>query len=156
MRHKSIFNIMLAIFWVLLLTGCQESYTAELAITPATPEDALKITPFDVMRRIDRIAGNMELKPYTPPRAEDDLLDMADSDDLTGVMTPTSKASKAYKHPQFELYMTATRHSGEVVVLLNMPVEKPTKTELKLYTLLKDELTKKLPKTAGLKVVEAK
>lgn len=149
-------TLLLAFVGLISLTGCQESYTAELAITPATPEDALKITPFDVMRRIDRIAGNMGLKPYTPPRVEDDLLDMADSDDLTGQMTSSNKASKAYKHPQFELYMTATRHTGEVVVLLNMPVEKPTKTELKLYVLLKDELTKKLPETAGLKVVEAK
>ncbi|HOK94771.1 MAG TPA: hypothetical protein PK052_05345 [Anaerohalosphaeraceae bacterium] len=136
-----------------LLAGCQPSYSAEMSIPlSAADRQTLPIQPLDVQAAVEKIAAAAGLVPYTARAEEEDLLSIADSEQLN----PAAPADSArlWKHPEQPVFLSLTRHPGEFVVLANYArAGKTDPKAVKVYKALEKQLSA-LPAslTAGLKL----
>jgi hypothetical protein len=150
---------LLTIATALILTGCQPSYTAEMTIpliqSDAENEKTKSVDVYDVLAEVEKIASRGGLKPYTAPSEEINLLDLADTDNLTDSAVPTNPTlTRTFKHPDCPLYLSFTRQSEEIILVLNTPTPKPAKDEANLYNTLHKQLTTELPEHLNITIIQ--
>lgn len=127
-----------AIALTMLLCSCQPSVrTLELSVPLQAPADvqANPVSALDVLVAVETVAAHNGLKPYIEQTEDDDILGLADIDEAAGGNIRT------WRHPDLPIYLTATRHKNEVVLLLNTPADAPKNPKAqKLFATLKTQL----------------
>jgi hypothetical protein len=140
-----------ALLCVLVLASCQSPRTLELSI-PLTHTQSVQpdteskdvtltvtpINPLDVMVAIETVAADNGLKPWVDPLDNDDLLGLADE-------TASNSAVRTWHHPDYPVYLSATRHKNEILLLLNWPSEAdPDPKAQKLFSAIRTQLLKEM------------
>ena len=137
---------------LLPLCGCLEtmSYERSILLLPPAMENADSnnpppepVDPLDVLAAVEKIAAKAGLKPYTTGDEEASLLDIADSDLSGNANTDTINVTE-WKHPDLPVYLTVTRKSDEILILLNHTPDasgKPDPDAVKLYKMIEKQLT---------------
>lgn len=133
--------ILIGVFALSILVGCEESYRMEVSIplvgTSAAQPRQPAADPLDVQIAVEKIAGDAGLKPEAPTAVESDLFSMID--DTVG--SPASN-TRTWKHPSYPVFLSMTRNAGEFIVLLNYaPHGKTDSQAVKIYTTLKEQLS---------------
>jgi hypothetical protein len=142
-----IVNFCFAVLLVCLLASCESPRTLELSIPlkysqPVRPDakaddvtiSVIPINPLDVLVAVETVAANNGLKPWVDPLDNDDLLGLADD-------APSNTASQTWRHPDHPVYLTATRHKNEILLLLNRPSDAdPNPKGQKLFTIVRTQL----------------
>ena len=125
---------------LLALWGCQESYTAEMSIPLAAANPQTRpINPLDVQIAVEKIAAGAGLAPYTAQADEEDLMSVADDELLNGA---SAASVRTWKHPRHPVFLSMTRQSGEILLLLNCPQDSnPDADAVKLYKSLEKQLS---------------
>lgn len=139
------------VFLLSLLASCESPRALELSIplkqTQAarpdkTPEDislsVVSINPLDVLVAVETVAADNGLKPWVDPLDNDDLLGLADD-------AAYDSAVQTWRHPEYPVYLSATRHKGEILLLLNWPSDANADAKArKLFMAVKAQLTKQM------------
>ncbi|MCI0498290.1 MAG: hypothetical protein L0Y36_01225 [Planctomycetales bacterium] len=122
-----------------LFSGCQSSYTIETSIPLAAADAQTKpVNPLDAQAAVEKIAAGAGLVPCAADEAEDDLLTLADNE-LLGA-GPAAASARTWKHPDHPVFLSMTRQSGEILLLLNCaPKAKPR--AVRLYKSLEKQLS---------------
>lgn len=139
---KFIYKSLIVLPLILILSACQAPMRSlELSVPLQVSADAQTkpVNALDVLVAVETIAADNGLKPYTEQSAADDILGMADMD------TASNAAVQSWRHPDLPVYLTATRHKSEILVLLNVPADAaPNPAAQKLFSSLKSQLAEKL------------
>lgn len=146
-----IYRLLAITFGILLLSGCQMPTTFETSISllPSEVETAdpnvpipEPVDPLDVLIAVEKVAGKAGLELYTADDDEMSLLDIADSDLLDNTNHSKMNVTE-WKHPGLPVYLTVTRKSEEILILLNhTPDErgKPNPDAQKLFETIQKQL----------------
>lgn len=148
MKTQYLLMVLIAVL-PLLLCSCQvPTRTMELSVplTAPAPQDSQSIeiqtkpvNALDVLVAVETVAADNGLKPYTEQTADDDILGLADIDDSS------NSAVQSWRHPELPVYLTATRHKTEILILLNSPADAPHNPRTqKLFSTIKSQLTENL------------
>lgn len=138
------------------LSSCQApSRTLELSVPLSQPgvepaDPNMVADPLDALVAIETIAAKNGLKPQSQAGGDDDILGLADID------TPESNVQN-WRHPDYPVYLTATRHKGEILLLLNYVDEaagNPAAT--KIFNAIRNQLTTELPQTLKIRFAGTK
>ncbi len=147
---------MCAMLSVCLLAGCQTTSTSFETSVPLTLAGVEKadpntpapdpVDPLDVLIAVEKVASKAKLLPYADEDDAASLLDIADSDlsddTAAGIINQTE-----WKHPDLPVYLTVTRKSEEILILLNRIPDPDDKTEtqaVKLYRMIEKQLSDSL------------
>jgi len=148
---NQMFKCCVVLLSLLMLASCQAPRTLEMSIplshTQSVPSDAdakemtlvvTPINPLDVLVAVETVASDNGLKPWTDPLDNDDLLGLADD-------SAANTAVQTWRHPEYPVYLTATRHKNEIVLLLNRPSEADTNAKAqKLFVTVRTDLLKQM------------
>jgi hypothetical protein len=141
---KIVYKSVIAILCVLVLSSCQApTRTMELSVSLKVPagSEAKPVNALDVLVAVETVASDNGLKPWSEPADDEDLLGLAETDDAS------SAAGQSWRHPDFPVYLTATRHPGEILLLLNYPAEAaPDPKAQKLFNTVKTQLSAEVSK----------
>lgn len=148
--------MMAVLLSVCLLAGCQTTSTSFETAVPLTPADLAiadpntpapdPVDPLDVLITVEKIAVKAKLLPYADEDDAASLLDIADSD-LSGDTAAGIINQTEWKHPDLPIYLTVTRKSGEILILLNRIPDLDGQTEtqsVKLYRTIEKQLSDSL------------
>jgi hypothetical protein len=115
---------------ICLLSGCQTATSFETSVSLTSPPiendpnvPAPKpVDPLDVLIALEKIAADSGLEPSTAGEDEASLLDIADSD-LSENSDPGIIHVTEWKHPELPVYLTVTRKSEEILILLHQTLD---------------------------------
>ena len=153
--NTKLYILVIIMTGLIFLPGCLEStsYERSVSLLPPMIENAdpnipapEPIDPLDVLIAAEKIAGKAGLKPYAAGDDEASLLDIADSDLLDDTNGGKINVTE-WKHPELPVYLTVTRKSEEVLILLNHTPDatgKPDPAAKKLFEFIQKQLAEKL------------
>lgn len=147
-----IYLFLILVSCLLLLPGCQTAATFETSVSlvpevvengdPNVPTSEPP-DPLDVLIAVEKIAGKAGLKPYSTGQDETSLLDIADSDLMEDSQSDTVNVTE-WKHPDLPVYLTVTRKTEEILILLNQAPDASGKLDpdaQKLFDSIRKQLT---------------
>lgn len=149
--NTKLYILAITIATLLFLPGCQAPTTFETSISllPAEIENAdpnipvpQPPDPLDILIAVEKIAGKAGLQPYTAGDDEASLLDIADSDLADDANNDKMNVTE-WKHPDLPVYLTVTRKSDEILILLNHTPDasgKPNPAAQKLFESVQKQL----------------
>ncbi|MBL7215206.1 MAG: hypothetical protein ISS71_05965 [Phycisphaerae bacterium] len=149
--NKKIHILLIIAGVILFLCGCLEStsYERSISLLPPAMENtdpnippAEPVDPLDMLAAVEKIAGKAGLKPYTATSDEISLLDIADADLLDDTNSGKMNVTE-WKHPELPVYLTVTRKTEEILILLNHTPDatgKPNRPAQKLFEAIQKQL----------------